>query len=101
MTSALSSNRADKLRRQVIDGHFAWARDYSSGGKVDQATFHFEKPLQLDSENGPAHNDFGALLANQGKLAEAEIHFRRALVIDPDDALAKRNLKLLNQLRNK
>ena len=100
-TSALNSNRAAKLRRQVIDGHLAWARDYSSGGKVDQATFHFEKTLQLDSENGLAHNDFGALLANQGKLAEAEIHFRHALVIDPDDALAKRNLKLLTQLRNK
>ncbi|MEO1845367.1 MAG: tetratricopeptide repeat protein, partial [Akkermansiaceae bacterium] len=97
----LNSNRADKLRRQVIDGHLAWARDYSSGGKVDQALFHFEKTLQLDPENGPAHNDFGALLANQGKLAEAEIHFRRALVIDPDYALAKRNLKLLTQLRNK
>ncbi|MEC8942358.1 MAG: tetratricopeptide repeat protein, partial [Verrucomicrobiota bacterium] len=82
-------------------GHYAWARNYFSSGKADQATFHFKKTLQLDPENGPAHNDFGALLANQGKLAEAEAHFRRALVIDPDDALAKRNLKLLNQLRNK
>jgi len=100
-TSALNSNRAANLRRQVIDGHLAWARDCSSGGKGDQATFHFEKTLQLDPENGQAHNDFGALLANQGKLEKAEIHFRRALVIDPDYALAKRNLKLLTQLRNK
>ena len=100
-TSALNPNRAASLRRQVIDGHHAWARNYSSSGKADQATFHFKKTLQLDPENGPAHNDFGALLANQGKLAEAETHFLRALGIDPDNALAKRNLKLLNQLRNK
>ena len=100
-TRALNSTRAASLRRKVIDGHLAWARNYSSDGKVEQATFHFRKTLQLDPGNGLAHNDFGALLANQGKLAEAEIHFRRALRIDPDDALAKRNLKLLNQLRNK
>ena len=96
-----SSLRGTNLRQSVLQGHLAWGRKYTREGNEAAATSHFEKALQLAPDNVSAHNDFGALLANFGKLDAAEKHFRRALELDPENVLAKRNLALLEQLRNR
>ena len=82
-------------------GHLAWARKHSRDRKPEQAVFHFENALRLNPGLGSAHNDLGALFANQGELERAAIHFQRALEIDPENDLTKRNLELLQKLRDK
>ena len=99
--SAALPSRATSLRQQVVAGHLAWGRKYSRDRKPEEAVFHFESALRISPDLGPAHNDLGALLANQRKFEKAAGHFRRALEINPEDELAKRNLELLQKLRNK
>ncbi|MBJ06207.1 MAG: hypothetical protein CMO40_03685 [Verrucomicrobiaceae bacterium] len=92
-------SRADGLRQRVVAGHVALARKNSRDRKPGEAIFHFENALRLSPDLGSAHNDLGALLANEGKLDRAAIHFQRALELDPEAELAKRNLELLEKLR--
>ena len=99
--SATLPSRAAGLRQQVVAGHLAWARKRSRDRKPEQAVFHFENALRLNPGLGSAHNDLGALFANQGELDRAAIHFQRALEIDPENELTKRNLELLQKLRDK
>jgi Tfp pilus assembly protein PilF len=64
-----------------------------TAGQEGRARVLFERVLQLDPENTPAHLDLGAMLL-QTRPAEAAEHFRFVLSRDPDNLAALNNLGL-------
>ncbi len=71
------------------------------GGASDPnaAESALQKAVELDPSFGQAHNNLGALLANQGRLDEAHSCFQNALRHDPGNEKARLNLKLLQKMR--
>ena len=62
----------------------------------------FRRTLELSPDHVDAHNNLGALLAQQGSLQEAAAHLEAALRLRPDDLEAKKNLERLQlALQNK
>ncbi|MFT4638251.1 MAG: hypothetical protein ACI8T1_001570 [Verrucomicrobiales bacterium] len=64
-----------------------------------QAERAFRKAIALNPTHAKAHNNLGALLANQNRFEEAASCFERALKHEPDNEKARLNLKRLEQLR--
>ena len=60
----------------------------------------FLQALKVDSENAHVHNNLGVFYLRQPRLKEAEEMFRRALAISPGDTTAKKNLQLIEKLKN-
>ena len=64
-----------------------------------QAERAFRKAIALNPAFAKAHNNLGALLANQKRFAEAASCFEMAVKQDPANENARLNLKLLEQMR--
>ena len=59
----------------------------------------FRKAIALEPTMAKAHNNLGALLANQGQWEEAAQAFRTALQHDPENDKARLNLEQLRKLQ--
>ena len=60
--------------------------------RLDEATQHYSKSIQLDPNYAEAHNNLGVVLKKQGKIDEAIQHYRKALQLNPTYAAAINNL---------
>lgn len=72
--------------------HKALAFTFQSRGRSDDAIKHYERALELNSDDVKAANNLGDVLASQGRTDEAIGWFRRALEIYPDYVVAHNNL---------
>jgi Flp pilus assembly protein TadD len=45
---------------------------------------HFQMVLQLNPNDGEAHNNLGLLLVKLGRIDEAIAHYRKSLEVNPD-----------------
>jgi len=73
---------------------------YASLGYFEKAEEMFLQGQKVDPENAHVHNNLGVFYLRQSRLQEAEEMFRRALAISPGDATAKKNLQLIEKLKN-
>jgi serine/threonine-protein kinase len=60
--------------------------------KPEEAARFYSAAVAIHPGSGPAHNDLGIALAEQGKLEDAIAEFREALRANPNDAVAHNNL---------
>lgn len=60
----------------------------------------FLQALKVDPENAHVYNNLGVFYLMQPRLKEAEEMFLRALTISPGDTTAKKNLQLIEKLKN-
>ncbi len=72
--------------------HKALAFTFQSQGRSNDAVRHYERALELRSDDVQAANNLGDVLASQGRTDEAIGWFRRALEIKPDYLAARNNL---------
>ncbi len=70
-----------------------------AGGRPTDSEKAFRKAISLNPLFDKAHNNLGALLANQERFEEAAACFREALKLDPSNEKARMNLNLLEQVR--
>ncbi len=61
-------------------------------GKLDEATAHYRRALELRPQDPRTHNSLGIVYAKQLRHALAEAHFRAAIDLNPDYAKAHNNL---------
>ena len=67
---------------------------------LEKAEEMFLQTLKVDPEHAHVHNNLGVFYLRQPRLKEAEEMFRRTLAINPGDATAKKNLQLIEKLKN-
>jgi tetratricopeptide (TPR) repeat protein len=67
----------------------------------DEVIQHFRRGLQLDPNNGGAHNLLGKLLMERGEYLDAESHFQKAVRCAPNNVEARANLGQLLANRNR
>lgn len=79
------SAQAERLTRQASE---------VVGGNAAQAETLLRQALTADLYHGPAHNNLGVLLLNQGKLYEASIEFEWARKLMPSNPDPRVNLAL-------
>ena len=72
--------------------HFNLANALSREGRLDEATDHYYKVLQIKKGHVKAHNNLGNVLTRQGKLDEAITHFSKALRHMPQNIISLYNL---------
>jgi hypothetical protein len=65
---------------------------YLQGGRVDEATAHFQQALQLNPGDAEARSNLGSVLQLQGKLPDAMQHLRRAAALAPNNDRVRFNL---------
>ena len=61
-------------------------------GREDEATFQFQRALQINPRSAEAHYNLGTMLLHAGRADEAMARFRQALEINPRYADAHNNL---------
>ena len=61
-------------------------------GRLDEASIHYRRALEIQPRNAEAHYQLGMVLAGQGRLDEALANYQKALEIQPQDALAHYDL---------
>ena len=61
-------------------------------GQVDEAIAHFQKAIEIDSNDDMAHNNLGKVSLQTGRADEAIAHFQKAIEINPDSLEAHYNL---------
>jgi len=81
--------------------HKALAFTFQSQGRTSDAVRHYERALELRSDDVQAMNNLGDLLQSSGRIDEAVSYFRRALQIKPDYLSARNNLANALQSRGK
>ena len=63
-------------------------------GRESEGYIELQELLRRHPEEARAHNNFGALLMNQGKYKEAAVHFSEALKLKPNYERARINLEV-------
>ena len=99
LAGASDAERQKTIQQRLTSGYYRLARELASANRLVAAGGYFKRLLELDPTHGGAHDDYGAVLANQKKYAEAEKHFRAAIEIDPGNENARKNLERLLELR--
>ncbi len=61
--------------------------------KYDEALNCFSNVLQINSNHAGAHNNIGVIMAQKNRINEATFHFKEAIKNDPDNIMAIKNLK--------
>ena len=69
------------------------------GNGTPKAESAFRKAIALKPDFAKAHNNLGALLANQRRFKEARSCFEQAAKLEPSNEKAQLNLKLLEQMQ--
>jgi TolB-like protein/Tfp pilus assembly protein PilF len=91
--------RAAAQRALAIDDSLAEAHAVLAGADVtlwdwDAAEREFRHALELDPNNGSAHQWYGLFLSSLGRHEEAHAQFRRALELDPLNLTFNNNLAM-------
>ena len=81
--------------------HLHLCRDLLASRELERAARHCERALELSPGWATAHNNLGAVAAQQGDLERAERELRRAVALDPDYAQARGNLERVVQERRR
>ena len=68
-------------------------------GNTQEAITRFQKYLQAQPDDFQAHNQLGAIMAQEGQLDLAIQHFTEALKINPEFESAFENLKMARSLK--
>ena len=63
-----------------------------------EATYRFEKAVEIDPTYPAAWNNLGIALEEQGKFDEANKAYTKALELDPDNPLIRQNFDLFKEL---
>lgn len=87
-------------RAHAARNHYALAMEAGSQSQIEASERAFRKAVELDPGFAQAHNNLGALLAEQGQWAEAQSCFEAALTHDPKNEKARLNLQLLQKMRS-
>jgi tetratricopeptide (TPR) repeat protein len=61
-------------------------------GRIEEATEHFHKAIQIDPNSSEAQYNLGTVLADKGRFEEAIDYFRQAIQINPNSSEALNNL---------
>ena len=85
------SDRVKNPNNGILHFHLGLASERQR--HYDDAAYHYNEALSIDSESASIHNQLGICLAIIGKTDEAVFHFREALRINPDHTPAHNNLK--------
>jgi len=64
---------------------------YMENGRLDIAKQDLQRAVELDDNNGDAHNALGVLYERLGQFDDAEEQFRRTLSLDADNSSAANN----------
>jgi tetratricopeptide (TPR) repeat protein len=75
-----------------------YAEFMAKQGKAEflQAQDEFRKALILDADHPQLRKNYGAVLGRKGRYREAQENTTRALQLRPNDAMAHRNLAMIN-----
>jgi Flp pilus assembly protein TadD len=89
----------ETLYQTTIDGNpTCWMAHTNLGsilvrrGQFDEAIAHWQKALEINSNDTQAHNNLGLILVGRGRLDEAIAHYQMALNIEPGDPKFQRNI---------
>ena len=74
--------------------HAALARRYLDQGRIDDATKHFQRAIEINATYAAGHCNLGAIYQFRNKPGEAIGCFRRAVQSDPSHAESHLNLGL-------
>jgi tetratricopeptide (TPR) repeat protein len=66
--------------------------------KHDEAIYYYRQALQLEPQNPGIYFNLGVALGNKGELKEAIENFRHAIYLKPDYEVARRALKLAQEI---
>jgi tetratricopeptide (TPR) repeat protein len=84
-----------------LDARYNLASALAFNGQFAESARQFERVLQARPNDADAEARLGSVLAALQDYTAAETHLRRALSLDPDNQVAKDNLRLLQQVRNR
>ena len=72
----------------------------ASGGRFDEARYHFEVAIRLKPDFAAARFNYGVALAKMNRLDEAKREIESALRYDPNFREAREALQILQQSRS-
>jgi len=87
--------------RENVITHNNFGNALADKGRLDEATEHYRRAIELKPEDGEAYMNLGNRLAAQGKFPEAMEQYALALQRKPDDAKAHYNLGLTVSLQGR
>jgi mono/diheme cytochrome c family protein len=93
--------RAIELNPQDEDAHFYLGRLLRQQRRNSAAVREYEQVLAINHTNYQAHGNLGLIFLQQGDLDKAQQHFEAALTIFPEDKIARQNLEIIQQIRDK
>ncbi|MGB7347656.1 MAG: tetratricopeptide repeat protein [Pirellulaceae bacterium] len=67
-------------------------------GESNAAIEVYQRLIKLSPSDVEARNNLGVLLLNEKRIDEARTHFESVIKLDPENAKAKANLQIANQL---
>ncbi len=86
---------ADSMKPGFADTIAALGYYYREKQDYDRAIELFEKALEIDPENGDAHNFYGVMLFRMGNYDDALEHFQTAIKFNPLNAQSLTNMGAL------
>jgi protein O-mannosyl-transferase len=84
-------SRVLQLDENSSIAHIALATLRVKQNRLDEATSHYRRGLEIDTAYAEGYNNFGVALARQGKFAEAIQQYQRALALKPSHDEAHNN----------
>lgn len=82
------------IRPNAAPVHFNLGGAYERIQRLEEASFHFQRAIELDPTHSWAEYQLGIVLANSGRIQEALNHFRNAIAIDPSYKDARNGLRI-------
>ena len=91
-TPAFADRRTD-AKAQV---EFGW--DVAMKGLWNEATYRWEKAVELDPTYAAAWNDLGIAYEQQGKFDEARKAYEKAMALEPNNNFIRQNYDLFREI---
>ncbi len=87
------ADRRDDAKAQV---EFGW--DVAMKGLWNEATYRWEKAVELDPTYAAAWNDLGIAYEQQGKLDLARKAYEKAMGLEPNNNFIRQNYDLFREI---
>jgi Tfp pilus assembly protein PilF len=87
------ADRHEDAKAQV---EFGW--DVAMKGLWNEATYRWEKAVELDPSYAAAWNDLGIAYEEQGKFDEARKAYEKALQLEPNNNFIRQNYDLFREI---
>jgi Tfp pilus assembly protein PilF len=87
------ADRHEDAKAQV---EFGW--DVAMKELWDEATYRWEKAVELDPSYAAAWNDLGIAYEQQGKFEEARKAYEKALQLEPNNNFIRQNYDLFREI---